>query len=60
MPVLIDFGSCREIGQKLGIFRGASGWIPGDDSDYNTPEKEHDWYAVEKIRTLLDGPNYDF
>lgn len=54
MPVLIDFGSCCKIGQKLGASRGTVGWVEGDMDDYTTSETRHDTFAVEKIRGWLD------
>jgi hypothetical protein len=60
MPVLVDFGSCREIGHELGISRGTMGWIEGDIRDYNLSEERHDWFAVEKIRAWLEKPNFDW
>ncbi|KAK4096403.1 kinase-like protein [Parathielavia hyrcaniae] len=57
LPVLVDFGSCREVGRTLGASRGTTGWIQGESSDYNTSETQHDWFAVEKIRAWLDGPH---
>ena len=42
MPILIDFGSAREIGSLLGTSRGTSGWIEGRIEDYTTSKKEHD------------------
>jgi hypothetical protein len=58
MPVLVDFGSCREIGRRLGASRGTVGWIEGDMLDYHTSEESHDWFAVEKIRAWLDKPEF--
>jgi serine/threonine protein kinase len=54
MPVLVDFGSCCEIGQKLGASRGTAGWMEGDMDDYTTSETRHDTFAVERIRAWLD------
>lgn len=59
LPVLIDFGSCREIGAKLGTSRGTKGWIEGGLEDYNTSEKGHDFFALDKIRGWLDAPTFD-
>jgi len=59
MPVLIDFASAREIGAKLGSRRGTKGWIDGKLKDYNTSEKAHDIFGLEKIRTWLDAPTID-
>ncbi|KAM5349287.1 hypothetical protein ACJ41O_005794 [Fusarium nematophilum] len=58
LPVLVDFGSCREIGQKLTTSRGTPGWIDEKD-DYATSEVRHDTCAVEKIRAWLDQPTFD-
>ena len=49
-PVLIDFGSTRETGAKLGTSRGTKGWINGEMKDYHTSDKNHDLLALEKIR----------
>ncbi|POS74212.1 serine/threonine-protein kinase [Diaporthe helianthi] len=56
MPILIDFGSARLIGGKLGTSRGTKRWIAGDLKDYHTSDKEHDFFALEKIRNWLDEP----
>jgi serine/threonine protein kinase len=56
MPVLIDFGSCREVGKKLGASRGTPGWMQGEEAAYDTSEKGYDLFAVEKIRAWLDDP----
>lgn len=59
MPVLIDFGSACETGRLLGTSRGTSGWIEGRIEDYTTSKKEHDIFALEKIRIWLDNPTFD-
>ncbi|KAL6866463.1 hypothetical protein ACO1O0_002574 [Amphichorda felina] len=59
MPILIDFGSAREIGAKLGTSRGTKGWIDGEMKDYHTSDKRHDFFALEKIRMWLDAPIFD-
>lgn len=59
MPVLIDFGSAREIGAKLGTSRGTKGWIDGEMKDYHTSDHRHDLFALEKIRTWLHNPTFD-
>ena len=59
MPVLIDFGSARKIGSLLGTSRGTSGWIEGGMEDYTTSEKEHDTFALGKMRLWLDNPTFD-
>ncbi|KAF1958433.1 kinase-like protein [Byssothecium circinans] len=59
MPVLIDFGSARKIGDKLGSSRGTKGWIDGEIKDYHTSDHRHDLSALEKIRTWLDNPTFN-
>ena len=59
MPVLIDFGSARKIGSLLGTSRGTSGWIEGRIEDYTTSRKEHDIFALDKLRMWLDNPAFD-
>ncbi|GJC96427.1 hypothetical protein ColKHC_05253 [Colletotrichum higginsianum] len=53
MPVLIDFDSCRPIGQKLLHSRGTPGWTDESDS-WDTSEIRHDTFAIEKIHGWLD------
>ncbi|KAK3335871.1 kinase-like domain-containing protein [Cercophora scortea] len=55
LPVLVDFGSCREVGRKLGSSRGTPGWIDEGD-DYLTSEERHDLFGLAKIRAWLDDP----
>lgn len=59
MPILIDFGSAREIGTKLGTSRGTKGWIDGEMKDYHTSDKHHDLFALEKIQMWLDAPTFE-
>lgn len=59
MPVLVDFGSCGEIGGKLGASRGTVGWIDGDVLEYAVSEAQHALSALEKIRVWLDAPDFD-
>ncbi|KAK3302860.1 kinase-like domain-containing protein [Chaetomium strumarium] len=59
MPVLVNFGSSREIGRKLGPSRGTPGWIDGDPLNYDTSEERHDLSAIEKTRDWLDNPTFD-
>ncbi|KAI1832184.1 hypothetical protein DTO013E5_6341 [Penicillium roqueforti] len=59
MPVLIDFGSAGKIGSLLGTSRGTSGWIEGRIEDYGISRKEHDTFALEKMRLRLDNPTFD-
>lgn len=58
MPVLVDFGSCREVGHKMTTSRGTPGWVDEED-DYTTSEERHDVFALGKIRTWLDRPVFD-
>lgn len=59
MPVLIDFGSAREVGAKLGTSRGTQAWIDKQMKDYHTSDKSHDISALEKVRKWLDAPTFD-
>lgn len=59
MPVLIDFGSAREIGARLGTSRGTKGWIDGEMKDYHTSDKRHDLFAIDKLRMWLDTRTFD-
>lgn len=59
LPVLIDFGSARPLGRKLGTSRGTDGWIDSSMKDYHTSEVKHDEYAINKIRAWLDAPTFD-
>ncbi|OIW34228.1 kinase-like protein [Coniochaeta ligniaria NRRL 30616] len=52
-PVLIDFGSCHRIGDKLTSSRGTVGWTEEGD-DYTISKESHDIAALEKIRIWLD------
>jgi len=58
MPVLIDFGSAREIGARLGTSRGNKEWIEGDMKDYHTSDPCHDTFAMAKIEAWMDGPTF--
>ncbi len=58
MPVPIDVGSAREVDTLLGTSRGTSGWIDSRIEDYTTSKKEHDIFALEKIRVWLDSPPF--
>ncbi|KAJ0160275.1 hypothetical protein CTA2_8237 [Colletotrichum tanaceti] len=49
MPVLVDFDSCRPIGQRLLHSRGTPGWTDESDS-WDT----HDTFGIGKIRAWLD------
>lgn len=50
VPILIDFGSACMIGAALGTSRGTSGWIEGPIENYTTSMREHDLFALEKLR----------
>lgn len=56
-PVLVDFGSCHEIGAKLTASRGTPGWTE-DGDDYTTSKESHDICALDKIRLWLDKPTF--
>ncbi|PGH27454.1 hypothetical protein AJ80_00933 [Polytolypa hystricis UAMH7299] len=56
MPVLVDFGSCNKIGDKLKTSGGTPAWIEGDHNEYKTSEAQHDLFALGKIREWLDNP----
>lgn len=58
MPILVDFGSSREIGQRLTKSRGTQGWVD-DDDDYAASEACHNLFALDKIRAWLDKPTFD-
>ncbi|KAK1764626.1 kinase-like domain-containing protein [Phialemonium atrogriseum] len=58
VPVLVDFGSCREVGHKMTTSRGTPGWVDEED-DYTTSEERHDVFALGKIRTWLGNPVFD-
>lgn len=58
MPVLVDFGSARKIGEKLGVSRGTPGWIDEADN-YTTSEVRHDVFALGKIREWLKNPEFE-
>lgn len=47
--VIIDFGSCKPYGQQL-MTAGTPEWI---EEEFDTSEKKHDEFALEKLRTWL-------
>ncbi|CEN61423.1 hypothetical protein ASPCAL08077 [Aspergillus calidoustus] len=49
-PVLIDFGSCAPVGEKLQFTLGTPGWY---EEEFDTSEKEHDLYALGKMKKWL-------
>ncbi|KAI1139119.1 kinase-like protein [Hypoxylon sp. FL0543] len=56
-PVLVDFGSCHKIGDKLTASLGTPGWTE-DGDDYTISKESHDIAALDKIRSWLDKPTY--
>ena len=48
-PVLIDFGGCAPVGQNTD-FAGTEGWT---EKSSGISQKEHDTYAMKKLRTWL-------
>ncbi len=59
MPVLVDFGSARTIGAKLGSGLGTVGWYDGEIQDYSTSDTPNDLSALENISRWLDFPTFD-
>ncbi|KAF5023004.1 hypothetical protein F66182_4962 [Fusarium sp. NRRL 66182] len=59
MPIVIDFGSSHETGEKLSTSRGTEGWIDEEIKKYTTSEKRHDIYALGKIREWLGNPTFE-
>ncbi|KAI1364035.1 kinase-like protein [Xylaria arbuscula] len=55
MPVLIDFGSCRAFGARL-LEGGTPGWCD-DEKLVTVSDKEHDRFALEKIREWIGDPD---
>lgn len=53
VPILIDFGSARKVSAPLGMSRGTSGWIEGPIEGYVTSRREHDLFALNKIKGWL-------
>jgi serine/threonine protein kinase len=47
-PVLVDFGSCRRTGERMGASGGSIGWKEEGD-DYLTSKNSHDIYGLKKI-----------
>ncbi|KAI6080562.1 kinase-like domain-containing protein [Hypoxylon rubiginosum] len=52
-PVLIDFGSCQPFGKRLQTL-GTPGWT---DGVFWTSEKQHDIFALNKLRDWLKDPH---
>lgn len=57
LPVLVDFGPCRHLRQKMGLSRGTPGWVDEAD-DYTTSEAQHDPFGPENMRQWFDNPTY--
>ncbi|KAK4115649.1 kinase-like protein [Canariomyces notabilis] len=55
MPVLVDFGSCKWIGARLGPSGGTPGFAE-NDGEFDTSEASHDPFGLVKIREWLDNP----
>lgn len=58
LPVLTEFGSCREIGHELTTSRGTPGWVDEEEA-YVTSETRHDAFSILKIRSWLEQPTLD-
>ncbi|KAK8066835.1 hypothetical protein PG997_013582 [Apiospora hydei] len=56
-PVLVDFGSCRRTGQRMGASGGSTGWKDEKDQ-YLTSENHHDTFSLEKINQWLNNPTF--
>jgi serine/threonine protein kinase len=52
VPVLIDFGSCAVVGERLQSL-GTEGWY---EELFFTSEMEHDVYSLNKLREWLNDP----
>lgn len=52
LPVLLDFGSCAPYGQGLQSL-GTDGWY---EKVFFTSEKDHDDFALRKMRTWIQNP----
>ena len=49
-PVIVDFDSCRQEGQKLGSKAGTEGWT---SENFHFARRENDQYGLLKIREFL-------
>ncbi|GAB1320039.1 hypothetical protein MFIFM68171_10249 [Madurella fahalii] len=59
MPVLIDFGSARQLGGKIGFSVGTPGWMEDltcARDYYSYSKASHDLTALDKISDWLDDP----
>lgn len=54
-PILIDFGSCQPFGKRL-MTLGTEGWVESMDANSS---RQHDIYAINKIREWLKNPWYE-
>ncbi|KAK0654862.1 kinase-like domain-containing protein [Cercophora newfieldiana] len=57
-PVLVDFGSCHKIGDKLTASGGTPGWTE-DGDDYTHSKVSNDTSALDKIRAWLENPTFE-
>jgi hypothetical protein len=51
-PAFIDFDSCQPVGHRLQTL-GTEGWY---EKLFYTSKKDHDLYALGKLRELIQGP----
>lgn len=56
-PILVDFGSCRKIRDKMGPSGHTAGWEEEGD-DYTLSKASHDWHGLDKIRSWLKKPTF--
>lgn len=58
LPVLVDFGSCRGLGEKMGPSKGTRGWV-NEKEDYAVSAARHDLHGLEKVRDWLESPTFN-
>ncbi|KAI1103362.1 hypothetical protein F4804DRAFT_333334 [Jackrogersella minutella] len=56
-PILIDFGSCHKIGDKMTSSRGTDGWL--EEDDYLISKESRDITALDKMCAWLDKPTFE-
>ena len=56
MPVLIDFGSCRRLGDKINAPFGTPGWSAPGVYEHCISQPSNDLFALEKPHGWLDKP----
>jgi hypothetical protein len=49
-PIIIDFDSCKLVGEKLGVKAGTIGWIIAG-SEYAT--RENDLFGISKLQEFV-------